>query len=184
MSQIIDQHKEDYDKVIEHLKTEISCIKTGRATPLIVENIQVNCYDSKMPIPQLASISVPEPKNIVIKPWDKTIIKEIEKAIVNADIGLNPVNEGDQIRITLPALTEEDRITLVKLLHQKLEKSRIAIRGVRDKIKEIILKMEKDKEIGEDERYREQKELDEFTSEYNEKIKEIGERKEEEINTI
>ncbi|MFC1612928.1 ribosome recycling factor [Patescibacteria group bacterium] len=184
MSQIIEQYKLDFEKAIEHLKIEISSIKTGRATPILVENIQVNCYGSKMPIPQLASINVPEPKNIVIKPWDKTIIKEIEKAIVNANIGLNPVNEGEQLRITLPALTEEDRITLVKLLHQKLEKSRIAIRGIRDKIKDIIIKMEKDKEIGEDERYREQKELDEVTTEYNEKIKEIGDRKEAEINTI
>lgn len=184
MSQIIDQHKEDFIKVIEHLKNDISSLKTGRATPLLVENIPVESYGMKMSLKQLASISVPEARCILIEPWDKSIVKEMEKAIVNHNIGLNPVNEGGHLRINIPPLTEEDRKKLIKILHQKIEQARIGIRGTREKVKEKIIKMEKDKEISEDAKFGLQKELDELTNEYNQKIKEIGEKKEEEINTI
>ncbi|MFH0856387.1 MAG: ribosome recycling factor [bacterium] len=184
MSQIIDGYKLDYEKALEHLKNDISSLKTGRATPLLVEDILIDSYGAKMPLKQLASISVPEPRCILIEPWDKTVIKEMEKAIAGSNRGLNPVNEGVHLRIMISSLTEEDRKNLVKLLNQKLEQSRISVRGVRDKIKENIIKMEKDKEIAEDDRFRLQKELDEMTNLYNEKIKEIGDKKETEINTI
>ncbi|MFH0854658.1 MAG: ribosome recycling factor [bacterium] len=184
MSQIILQHNVEFEKVIEHFKTEISSLKTGRATPLLVENILVESYGSKMPLKQVASISAPEPKCILIEPWDKSIVKEIEKAIINSNTGLNPKNEGQQLRITISPLTEEDRKNLIKILHQKAEAARISIRGLRDKIKDNIQAMEKGKEITEDDRFRLQKELDEFTGDYNENIKEIGDKKETEINTI
>jgi len=184
MSQILEQFKSEYEKAIEYLENEIATIKTGRATPLLVENIRVESYGAKIPLNQLANIGVPDARCILIEPWDKNNVKEIEKAIVNANVGLNPVNEGDKIRIVISQLTEEDRMALVKILHQKIEKARIAIRVVRDKVKENIIKMEKDKEIAEDDKYRLQKELDEMTSDYNAKVKEIGERKEGEINTI
>lgn len=184
MSQIIDGYKADYEKTVEHLKNDISSIKTGRATPLLVEDILVDSYGSKMPLKQLASITAPDPRSILIEPWDKTVIKEMEKAIANSNRGLNPVNEGAHLRIVISSLTEEDRKQLVKLLNQKLEQARISVRGVRDKIREIIFKMEKDKEISEDDKFRFQKEIDEMTGVYNEKIKEAGERKETEINTI
>ncbi|MFH1030765.1 MAG: ribosome recycling factor [bacterium] len=184
MSQIISEHNDEFNKVVEHFKTEISSLKTGRATPLLVENILVESYGAKMPLKQLASISVPEPKCILIEPWDKSIAKDIEKAIVNSNTGLNPKNEGQQLRIAISPLTEEDRKNLIKILRQKEEAARISIRGLRDKAKDNIQAMEKGKEISEDERFRLKKELDEFTGDYNEKIKEIGDKKESEINTI
>lgn len=184
MSQIIEQYRGDYDKIIEHLKFELSSIKTGRANPILVENIMVDAYGTKMNLQQLASISIPEAKYILIQPWDKSISKDIEKAIISSNRGLNPINEGDQIRIIISPLTAEDREKLVKLLSQKLEKAKVSIRGIRDKVRENILKLEKNKEIGEDDRFRFQKEADEITNEYNEKVKEAGEKKEEEINTI
>lgn len=184
MSGIIENQKADFNKVIEHFKTEISSLKTGRATPLLVENILVESYGAKMPLKQVASISVPEPKCILIEPWDKSIVKDIEKAIVNSNTGLNPKNEGQQLRIAISPLTEEDRKNLIKILRQKEEAARISIRGLRDKTKDNIQAMEKGKKISEDERFRLQKELDEFTGDYNEKIKDIGDNKETEINTI
>lgn len=184
MSQIIDGYKSDFEKAVEHLKTEISSLKTGRATPLLVENVLVESYGVKMPLKQVASISVPDARSILIEPWDKNITKEIEKAIIGSNIGLNPINEGSHVRIVLSALTEEDRIKIVKILNQKVEASKIAIRGIRDKIRDDIQEMEKNKEIAEDERFRLQKELDEFTSSYNDKLKEVGEKKEAEINRI
>ncbi|MFH1192211.1 MAG: ribosome recycling factor [bacterium] len=184
MSQIIDGYKSDFEKAVEHLKTEISSLKTGRATPLLVENVLVESYGVKMPLKQVASISVPDARSILIEPWDKNITKEIEKAIISSNIGLNPINEGSHVRIVLSALTEEDRIKIVKILNQKVEAARISIRGIRDKIRDDIQEMEKNKEIAEDERFRLQKELDEFTSSYNDKLKEVGEKKEEEINRI
>ncbi|OGF21477.1 ribosome recycling factor [Candidatus Falkowbacteria bacterium RBG_13_39_14] len=184
MSQIISEHNDEFNKVIEHFKTEISSLKTGRATPLLVENILVESYGAKMPLKQVASIGVPEPRCILIEPWDKSIIKEIEKSIINAGVGLNPKNEGQQLRISIQPLTEEDRKNLVKILNQKAEVARISIRGLRDKVKDNIQQMEKGKEITEDDRFRLQKELDEFTGDYNEKIKEVAEKKEGEINTI
>lgn len=184
MSKIIDGYKPDYEKAIEHLKIEISSLKTGRATPLLVENILVESYAMKLPLKQVASISVPDARCLLIEPWDKSIIKEIEKAIVNSNIGLNPVNEGQKLRINIPSLTEEDRKKLVKILNQKVEAAKIAIRGIRDKVRDAIQKMEKEKEIAEDERFRLQKELDNFTGSYNDRLEEIGENKEEEINRI
>ncbi len=184
MSQIIDGYKPDFEKAVEHLKIEISSLKTGRATPLLVENVLVESYGVKMPLKQVASISVPDARSILIEPWDKNITKEIEKAIISSNIGLNPINEGSHVRIALSALTEEDRKKLVKILNQKVEASKIAIRGIRDKIRDDIQEMEKNKEIAEDERFRLQKELDEFTSSYNDKLKEVGENKEVEINRI
>lgn len=184
MSQIILNHKDDFKKVIEHFQIDISSLKSGRATPVLVENILVESYGTKMPLKQLASINVPEPRCLLIEPWDKSIIKDLEKAFINSNTGLNPTNEGAHLRIILSPLTEEDRIKLIKILNQKLEQARISVRGIRDRIRENIQKMEKEKEIGEDERFRLQKDLDEVTNQFNEQLKEITGKKESEINTI
>ena len=134
----ISSHKPSYDKIIDHFQTEIAGIKTGRANPVIVENIMVEAYGAMTPLLQLASISVPQPRTIVIQPWDKTVAQAIEKAIVNSNIGLSPVAESGVVRLNIPPLTEEDRANLVKLLKTKTEDARIAIRGLRDKIKNEI----------------------------------------------
>ncbi len=180
----LDSYKPEFEKVIEHLKNEISALRTGRATPALVEDILVEAYGVKTPLRGLASISVSDPKTLLVEPWDKGVLKEMEKAIQLADIGVRPVNEGTRLRLSIPPLTEESRRELIKILQQKLEKSRISLRTIRDKIRSEIIEAERDKQITEDDRYRLQERLDDLIEEYNFKIKEIGEQKEKEIMAI
>ncbi|MDD2807747.1 MAG: ribosome recycling factor [Patescibacteria group bacterium] len=184
MEQIIDSHKPEFEKIIANLKEELSTLRVGRANPLMVENIMIEAYGSKMPLKQMASITVPDARNILIQPWDKAMSKDIEKGIIVAKIGINPVNEGSQIRLTVPPLTEESRKELTKSVGEKMEKSRIAIRQIRDKVKDEIIQQEKAKAISEDIRYNLQEKLDELVKSYNEIIKATGEKKEIEIMTL
>jgi len=184
MNSIIKKHFEDLDLVIAYVKKELATLRTGRANPIILENIPVDSYGVKTPLKQLSSISVPEARTMTIQPWDQNLIKEIEKAITEANIGLTPVNEGKLLRITVPQLTTESRKELVKNVHKKVEDARIRLRGVRDKIREEIITAEKEKEFSEDEKFESLKSLDELIKEYNEKIRAIGEEKEKEIMTI
>ena len=184
MELILDNYKPDFDRVLENLAEDLSTLRVGRANPIVVENILVEAYGVKTPIKQLASITVPEARTILIQPWDKTLSKEIEKAITVANIGINPVNEGSQIRLTIAPLTEESRKELTKSVGEKIEKARIAIRQTRDKAKDEIIKKEKNKEITEDDKYNLQKKLDEMVKSYNEDIKSVGEKKEQEIMTL
>jgi len=181
---LIDNHKKDFDKAIEHFISDIATLKTGRANPAILDLIKVESYGTFMPINQLASIAVPEPRSILIQPWDKSIVNNIDKAIRESDLGLSSINEGDKIRIVIPQMTEEARKEIVKSLHKKMEEARIAIRSARDEIKEEILEAEKNKEFGEDEKYDLIEKLDKTTGDYNDKIKEAGEKKEKEIMTV
>lgn len=184
MSDIISSYEPEFQKVLDFLASEISVLRTGRATPALVENVRVEAYESKQALVGLASISVPDNRTIVIEPWDKSVLKSIEKAISESDIGLNPVVQGDVIRIAMPALTEEGRKSLLKLLNEKLENARVGIRGVRDQVKGDIVKAEKDKEITEDDKYKMLEELDRKSGEHNDKIRKIGEEKEKEIMTL
>lgn len=181
---IIDNHKDDFEKAIDHFTQDISTLKTGRANPAVLDSVKVEAYGVPTPIAQLASISVPEARSIIIQPWDKGVINDIDKAIRESDIGLSPVNEGDKIRISIPQMTEESRKDIVKTLHKKIEEARIAIRNTRDAIKEEITEAEKNKEFGEDEKFNLIEELDKKTGEYNNKVKEMGESKEKEIMTV
>lgn len=176
---------EQFDKTIEHFKQEISGLRTGRATPALVEDVTVEAYGTKQQLKAVASITVLDAKTIAIEPWDKSIIKDIESALrSNTQLGLNPVNDGKVIRLALPELTQERRAELIKLLHQKMEQARIAVRKIREERKDEIDRALKEKQIGEDERYGLQDELDTTVKEYNEKIKTIGEEKEKEIHTV
>lgn len=181
---IVDESKPELDKAIEHLKGELNALRTGRANPALIENILVISYGVKTPLQQLSSINLADSKSLTVEPWDKNLLKDIEKAIVEVNLGLTTANEGNFIRVTIPPMTEESRKELVKLLKEKSEKTRIAIRMIRDKIKEQIGEQEKNKEIGEDERYRLQKNLDELTGKYNDQVKEILENKEKEMMTV
>jgi len=181
---LIDNHLVDFNTAISHFKQEITTLKTGRANPQILDSIKVEAYSVKTPLNQLASISVPEPRSILIQPWDKSLLKEVEKAILEADLKLNPINEGDKIRINIPPLTEETRQEIVKLLNQKAEQARIALRQLRDKIKEAIMAAEKNNEFGEDERYSLIEELDKTTGRFNDQIKILAAEKEQEIMTV
>ncbi len=181
---IIENHNDDFLAAVEHFKGEIATLKTGRANPAILDGVKVEAYGVPTPIIQLASVSVPDARCIVIAPWDKGVLKDIEKGILEADLGINPVNEGDKIRITIPQMTEESRKDIVKILNQKAEQSKIAVRMIRDKVKEEILEAEKNKEFGEDEKYSLIEDLDKKVSEINEEIKEVATVKEKEIMTI
>lgn len=184
MNQFIEKYKNEFENAFEFLKKEVSSLRIGRASPALVENIHIDAYGVKTPIVQLASITSPDARSITIQPWDKSVIKHIEKGIIEANIGINPVNEGNIIRITMPHLTQEDREKLVKILLQKAEQSKIKIRLVRDKVREDILKAEKNKEITQDDKYDFLKEIDEFTKKQNDTIEQFSENKEKEIMTI
>jgi len=181
---MIDEYKLELEEIIERASDDIRSMRAARATPEIVERVMVDAYDVKTPVPQLATISIPDPRTIVIQPWDKAVVKAIEDAIRISDIGLNPVNEGEQIRLVIPQLTEERRKELVKAVSQKVEQYRIRIRQARDKFKDMIISAEKNKEISEDDKFNQLESLDKVTSEYNAKIKEIGDAKEKDIMTI
>lgn len=173
-----------FNEILQFLKKELSALRTGRAHPSMVENIFVESYGVKSPLKHIASISIPEARTLRIQPWDKTIIKNLEKAIIEAKIGISPVNEGNVIRLTIPLMTTEDRLNLVKNLNDKLESARIKIRHVRDEIREKIVNAEKNKNITEDDKFAFLKELDDATKEQNQTIKKIGEEKEKELTTI
>lgn len=184
MNRFIQEQKEEFDKVIDFFKKDISNLRTGRANPAILENVQVSAYGVMNPINAVGNITVADARSMTIAPWDKGIIKDIEKAIVEADLGVGVVNEGDKIRLNIPQMTEENRKDLVKKLNEKMEHSRISIRQVRDDIKETITSAEKDKEITEDERFQYVEELDEEVKKLNDQIKEIRDEKEKDIMTI
>jgi ribosome recycling factor len=179
-----DSVKQEGDKIIAALNADLQTLRVGRANPLIVEGIMVEAYGAKTPLKQVASVTVPDARTLIIQPWDKSIIKDIEKSIVIANIGINPVNEGQQIRMVVPPLTEEGRKELVKSVNEKMEKARISLRQVRDKLREDVVKQERAKEITQDDKFALHKKLDDAVKEYNDRIKDIGDKKEQEIMTI
>ena len=168
-------------KTIEALTKELSSIRTGRASPALVEHLKIDYHGVITPLIQLASISVPEPKTIAIHPWDRSIINTIDKAILKSDLGLNPVNDGTNIRINLPALTEERRKDLIKAVHKRLEESRITIRNLRRESIDELKVAEKNKEISQDQSIRASEKLQKLTDSYIESINRIGKDKESEI---
>lgn len=178
---------EDLTKKLEDillgLKTETASLRTGRATPALVENLEVEAYGEKQPLKALAAISTPGGREIAIQPWDKSLLSVIEKAIQASPLGLNPVADKDLIRLSIPALTEERKKDLIKILREKLEHARIQMRRIRDEAMKAIEAEEKAKNISEDERFRQKQEVEKKVGEYNKKIEELGEAKEKEIMT-
>ncbi len=168
-------------KSIEALTKELSSIRTGRASPALVEHIKVDYFGVPTPLIQLASISVPEPKTISIHPWDRTIINNIDKAILKSDLGLNPVNDGNNIRISIPALTEERRKDLIKVIHKRLEESRVTVRNIRREAVDELKSSEKNKEISQDQSIRASEQLQKLTDSHIDAVNRIGKDKEAEI---
>lgn len=167
--------------VLEH---DLSGIRTGRAHPGLVEKIHVEYYGSDTPLMQLASISVPEPRSLLIKPFDKSTLKAVEKAILASDLGLTPNNDGQAIRLNLPALTEERRRDLVKLVHHRLEEARVAMRNVRRDSMKDLKEFENEKMVSEDERKRGEEDLQKMVDKLVAEIDAIGKRKEQEIMEV
>jgi len=179
--EIIDNIKPELDKVISFLERELTKIRTGRASVSLVEDIIVDCFGQKLPLKQLAAISSPEPKQIVIQPWDKSYVESIEKAISNSSLGTSPVVDKDVIRVILPPLSDDYRKTLVRVLSERQEEARKTIRHWRGKAWEEVQEKTKTGEIREDDKFRAKDELQKLVDEYNKKIEEMGERKEKEI---
>lgn len=169
---------------IHSLSDSLATIRTGRASPALVEKLPVEYYGSPTPLMQLASISIPEPRSIMIKPFDPSTIKEIERAIRVSDLGLNPNNDGKAIHLNLPPLTEERRRDLVKHMHARLEESRVAIRNIRRDLHNDLRDFEKEKLITEDEMRRGEEDLQKLTDRFIEDVNTHGQTKEKEIMEV
>lgn len=177
--------REKMERTLEFLADELATLKTGRATPSLVEKVKVEAYETQMPLVELATITAPEPNQLVITPFDQTIIKNIERAIaVDKELKLSPRIDGDLIRIGIPPLTSERREEFIKLLNQKLEAGRVTIRRIRQDKRAEIKRAFEAKEISEDEKFRLEEELQELTDKFMEKIEKMGKQKEAELLSI
>ena len=182
--EIINQCEQKMQKSIEALKKEFATIRTGKANPAILNGVSVEYYGSPMPINQIASVSAPEPQMILIKPYDKSILKAIEKAIQTSDLGFNPQNDGDVVRIPIPSLTEQTRKDLVKQAKKIAEENKVAIRNIRRDGMDQLKKLEKDSLISEDELKRRSDELQKVTDKYIETIDKTASEKEKDIMSV
>lgn len=181
---MLEPYRPELEKIIDFTKKNISVFRTGRANAQILNGVMVNVYGSMMPLEHVATIGVPEPRLITVAPWDKSNMKAIEEALNKADLNINPVNDGQMIRLNIPALTEETRKDLVKQLKQRLEESKIQIRKIREKMREDITESEKNKEISQDDKFSYFEKIDKMTGDYTKKVEDIGDEKEKEIMTI
>lgn len=175
---------EKMDHSIEALKKEFASVRTGRASLALLDGIKVDYYGTPTPLQQVASLSVPESRQIAIQPWDQKIISDIEKAIMKSDLGLTPTNDGKVIRINIPLLTEERRKQLVKVVRKNAEDVRVAVRNIRRDINEEIKKLEKEKHLSEDDTKKSLDEIQKLTDSYVKKIDEILAHKEKEIMEV
>jgi ribosome recycling factor len=182
---MIDEVKADAEdrmkKAIDALHRELATIRTGRASPALVDRVEVDYYGAMTPLNQLAGVSVPEPRLLVIQPWDKGSIGAIERAIRTADLGINPSSDGELIRIAIPALTEERRRELVKVVRSRVEDSRVAIRNIRRDAISQIKELTQEKMISEDDERRAEQDVQELTNKYVGQAESIGKEKEEDV---
>jgi len=184
MSQFVEGFNSEFNKIIDHFKNETEKLKAGRATPALVEDILIESYGVKTPLKQVGSISVPEPSLLVIEPWDKTLLKEIEKALSQSNLDLSISISETAVRGKISPLTEDKRKQIIKLLNDKKEESKVSLRQIRDKVRKEIEQNEKDKEISEDDKFNYQKELDEIIKNKTQEIEDFSKKKEEEIMTV
>jgi ribosome recycling factor len=173
--------EEKMERAIEHAKEEFGAIRTGRATPAMFSKIIIDYYGSPTPLTQMASVAVPEPRMAIIKPYDASQLQAMEKAIRDSDLGVNPSNEGNQLRVLLPQMTEERRRDMIKVARHKGEEAKVAIRNIRRRGKEELDRIVKDGEAGEDEGRRAEKELDDLTQKYVAHVDELVKHKEAEL---
>jgi len=169
---------------IDALKKEFASIRTGRASMALLDGIVIDYYGTPTPVQQLASLSIPESRQIAIQPWEQKLIPEIEKAIMKSDLGLTPMNDGKIIRINIPILTEERRKQLVKLVKKRAEESKIAVRNIRRDSNEGLKKLEKEEHVSEDEVKKEHDEIQKITDSFIKRIDELAEHKEKEIMEV
>jgi ribosome recycling factor len=171
-------------KAIDALKTDFNSVRAGRANPALLDRLTVEYYGTVTPVKQMANISAPDPRTLVIQPWDKTAIPEIEKAVLKSGLGLTPNSDGTLIRLAIPQLTQERRVELVKLVRKKTEESKVAIRNIRRDANELIKSLQKDGEISEDDERRHQDEIQKLTDQYTKLADEQLSFKEAEIMDV
>lgn len=181
---IYNNAEEKMSKAVEALKKELGTIRAGRATPSLLDKIMVEYYGTSTPLNQLATISAPEPRLLMVQPWDKSVIGDIEKAIQKSDLGLTPNNDGSVIRLPVPQLTEERRKELVKMIRKKAEESRVAVRNIRREANDMLKDLEKDGDISKDDLKRSQDDIQKLTDNYVENIDKVLETKETEVTEI
>ena len=179
--EILSELRQKMNKAVDALKKDFLRIRTGRASTALLDGIKVDCYDTQMPIDQVATISAPESRLITIQPWDQTIMGSVEKSILKSELGLTPMNDGKIIRISIPPLTEERRKELAKLARKMAEENKISIRNLRREANEMFKELKTEKEISEDELYRSQDDVQKITDEFIKKVDETTSQKEQEI---
>lgn len=184
VSGIIKTNEEKMQKTLDALKREFTSLRAGRATPALLDKIMVDYYGSPTPVNQVAKVSVPESRMIVIQPWEKPMLKEIEKAIMKSDLGLSPNSDGQAIRLAIPPLTQERRTELVKTINKKTEEAKVALRNIRRDVNDAIKKLEKAKEITEDDLEKGQKDAQKVVDKYTKLIDEARAAKETEVMSI
>jgi len=169
------------ENALEAMRREFATVRTGKASPALLEHVRVEAYETHMPLEQLSTISAPEPRLLVVQPWDKSLMGAIEKAIQSADLGLNPSNDGTVIHVPIPQLNEERRQELVKVLHKMAEEGRVSVRTARRAANDEIKANMKDGEVSEDEGHRQMEEVQKMTDDYSKKIDTLLKAKEEEV---
>ncbi len=181
---VLKETEERMKKSVEALRNDLVNIRTGRASPALVERLQVDYYGTQVPLNQLSTISVPEPRLLVIRPYDPSSLPEIEKAILKSELGLTPANDGKVIRLSVPRLTEERRLELVRMVQTRVEEGRIAIRNCRRDGLQDMKELEKEKLISEDDFYRGKDRMQELTDKYVEQMDDVGAAKERQIMEV
>ena len=180
----VNEARTQMEKAVEAMRREFTSVRTGKATPALLDTVRVDAYGSKMPINQVGTVSAPEPRLLIVQPWDKGLLKAIETGIVAADLGLNPSNDGNIIRVPIPQLTEERRKEMVKLLHKLAEEGRVAIRHARQEANKELKKKQGDHEISEDDAHRQMEQVQKLTDEYIAKIDQLLKHKEQEVMEV
>jgi len=180
----VEDAKTQMEAALEALRREFATVRTGKATPALLDTVRVEAYGSQMPLNQLATIGTPESSLLVVQPFDKTLLPDVERAIMTADLGLNPANDGNIIRIPIPPLNEERRQEYVKLLHRMTEEGRISIRHARRTVRDELHQLVRDHELSEDESRRREDQLEKLTKDYVEKVDELLKSKEAEVMAI
>jgi ribosome recycling factor len=184
IDELLDEIRQRMQKSVDVLHEDLMSIRTGRASPALVEKLMVEYYGTLTPLNQMASIAVPEPRLLVIRPWDPSALSSIERAILKSDLGLTPMNDGKLIRLNIPRLTEERRRELVKVVAKRVEEARVSVRNLRRDALQDLKDFEKEKMISEDDMFRGKDEVQELTDKFIAKIDDIGKRKEEEVMEI
>jgi len=180
----VNEARTQMEKAVEAMRREFSSVRTGKASPALLDTVRVEAYGSKMPLNQVGTVTAPEPRMLVVQPWDKSLLKAIETAIVNADLGLNPSNDGNIIRIPIPPLTEERRKDMVRVLHKLAEEGRVAVRHARQEANKEIKKKQADHELSEDDAHRQMEQVQKLTDEYIAKIDQLLKAKEQEVMEV